>query len=276
VSEATEKRILAYLVAESKRKTRSKDRRPLARATLSVELRVLRGFFRFLVKNKAVLYNPAREVSLGKHARRTRHAPSREEVKRLLAVGGASPADLRDLAAVEVLYSTGLRSQEFCSLDLGDVDLAGETVTVRKGKGGKGRMVPIGRAAILALCGYLEHGRPKLGPAAPALFVNRSGRRLKPYDVGNLVKVRSRKAGLEPRLSPHLLRHAFATHLLENGASIRHVQAMLGHAQIRSTQEYTHVNAGHLKETLERLDVRASLESEPGGEPGSGLDRSAF
>ena len=110
----------------------------------------------------------------------------------------------------------------------------------------------------------------------PALFVNRSGRRLKPYDVGNLVKVRSRKAGLEPLLSPHLLRHAFAPHLLENGASIRHVQAMLGHVQIQSTQAYPHVDIRRLKETLDRLDIRASLERKPGQEPVPGLGRFSF
>ena len=273
---ATEGRLLDYLAAESKRTSGHRDRHTLAPATLGAELGVLRGFFKFLVKQKAILYNPAQGVSLGKHARGARRVPGREEVNRLLAAGGSRRFGLRDRAIAEVLYSTGIRSQELCNLDLQDADLAGGVVAVRKGKGGKDRLVPIGKTALRALGEYLRCGRPGLRPSTPALFVNRSGRRLNTFDVRNLVKSRSLQAGLENPMSPHLLRHAFATHLLENGASIRHVQAMLGHASIDSTQIYTHVDRRRLSETVDRLDVRASLERGLEKEPVPGLGRFSF
>lgn len=273
MSGVTEATLLAYLLAEAKRKGRRPGRQTIASSTLHAQLWSLRGFFMFLVKNNAVLYDPALEVTLGKCVRGTRRAPSREEVTRLLAIEGESPLDLRDKAILEVLYSTGIRSEELCGLVLGDVDLAGGVVTVRKGKGGKGRLVPVGERAVKAVREYLRRARPALKPSTPNLFVTQTGHRLQNADLRCILKKRNRMAGLESPITPHHLRHAFATHLLESGASLRHVQAMLGHDSAASTQIYTHVRTLRLKETLDRLDIRASLELRPEEEPAPGLGR---
>lgn len=276
LSEATETTLLAYLLAESKRKGRRPGGQPLASSTLHAQLWTLRGFFRFLVKNDAVLYNPALEASLGKCVKGYRRAPSREEVLRLLAVEGKSPLDLRDRAILEVLYSTGLRSEELCALVPGDVDLSSGVLTVRKGKGGKGRLVPIGESAVKAVREYLRRGRLALKPSTPALFVTQHGRRLQNVDLRCIFRKRNLRAGLESPITPHHLRHAFATHLLEAGASLRYVQAMLGHDSAASTQIYTHVRALRLKETLERCDIRAALEVPSPEELPPGLGRFSF
>lgn len=245
----------------------------LSPATKEARLGVLRGFFRFLAREGEILFNPAQTVRLGKHARGRRRAPSMEHVEKLLSSSATGPRALRDQAVLEVLYSSGLRRQELCGLDLGDADLAGGTFRVRNGKGGKERIVPAGARALVALRRYLEKGRPSFKPRTPALFVNKAGGRLSAESVHWIVRERSRVAGLETLLSPHLLRHAFATHLLENGASIRHVQAMLGHAEIGSTQVYTHVSAQRLRDELDRAGIRESLEREPAEDPSPGLGR---
>ena len=148
-------------------------------------------------------------------------------------------------------------------MNLCDCDRAAATVRVNAGKGGKDRLVPIGEKALLALGRYLQKGRPALKPHGSALFVNGYGDRLHPKVLNTLFAHWSEQAGIEPPITPHLLRHAFATHLLENGADVRHVQAMLGHAQIETTARYTHVSFKALRDTMRRLDPRAALEAEP-------------
>ena len=276
LSEATEATLLAYLLAESKRKGRRPGGQPLASSTLHAHLWTLRGFFRFLVKQSEILYDPAREVSLGKCVRGKRRAPSREEVLKLLKAEGQTPLDVRDRAILEVLYSTGIRSEELCALEPADVDLSSGVLTVRKGKGGKGRLVPVGERAVKALLEYLRRGRPALKPSASALFVTWTGRRLANVDLRCILTKRYRLARLERPITPHHLRHAFATHMLESGAGIRHVQAMLGHESAASTQIYTHVHSLRLKETLDRLDVRASLERPPEEEQTPVLGRFSY
>ena len=259
----TQADVLDYLATQSH----------LALATREAQLGVLRGFFRFLVLEEEALSNPAQAVSLKKGPRGGRRAPARGEVQKLLSFPAAKPHELRDHAILEVLYSTGLRRQELCGLDVGDADLSGGTVLVRKGKGGKGRYVPLGRKASKTLGLYLRRGRPALNPHTAALFVSQAGRRLSAEAVYWILKEQCRKARLERPLSPHLLRHAFATHLLENGASLRHVQAMLGHSSVRSTQRYTHVSSPRLKEALDKADIRASLEARSFEDLSPGLGR---
>ena len=223
----------------------------------------LRGFFAFLVKEGELLYNPASEPAKAMRRRFERRIPSRDEVLRLLNAPGHSAFGLRDRAILEMFYSTGLRCAELCSLDLADVDRSGGVVWVRRGKGGKDRVVPVGRHALAALRLYLEKARPRLKPRCRALFVGERGLRLSTGDTGVVVKRARRRACIETPISPHVLRHAFATHLLENGAGIRHVQAMLGHESIRTTQEYTHVYFARMREELERFDTRKALEQMP-------------
>ena len=273
---ATRASVNGFLLAESKKKGRRPGRPPLVSTTMHGKLRTLRRFFAFLVKSRAVLHNPALEVSLGRCVRGTRRAPSREEVRRLLSFEGSAPLDLRDKAILEVLYSTGLRSEELCALEPESVDMAAGTVTVREGKGGKDRLVPIGKKALAALWSYLRKGRPALKPSISALFVTWTGRPMENQDLNVLFRKRRVLAGLEQPITPHQLRHAFATHLLEGGASVRHVQAMLGHSTLESTQIYAHAEARSLKEVLERADIRGALENPPPEEPPPGLGRLPF
>jgi integrase/recombinase XerD len=183
-----------------------------------------------------------------------------EEVESLLAKPKATPAGLRDRALLETLYGAGLRASEALSLRLQDVDLeVGFVRTV--GKGDKERIVPLGRMAIQAIRAYNERGRPLLGRPgtlkAPELFVNSHGRRLSRQGLHGIIKRYAREAGLPDDVSAHTLRHSFATHLLEGGADLRAVQEMLGHADLSTTQIYTHVTTAHLQKIYRETHPRA-------------------
>ena len=262
-SEISEPLLETYFLEEGKRRARGRIERPISKATLHHERAVLRGFLGHLVKEGALIRNEAQGIDLGRLPRTFKKPPPREAIRRLLRAPGEDAAGLRDKALFELLYSTGLRRSEACVLNLCDCDRAAATVRVNAGKGGKDRLVPIGEKALLALGRYLQKGRPALKPHGLAIFVNSYGDRLNPKVLNTLFKHWSGEAGIEPPITPHLLRHAFATHLLENGAGVRHVQAMLGHAQIETTARYTHVSFKALKDTMRRLDPRAALEAEP-------------
>ncbi len=183
-----------------------------------------------------------------------------KEVERLLTSPKATPRGLRDRALLETLYGAGLRASEALSLRLQDIDLdVGFVRTV--GKGDKERVVPLGRKAIEALRAYNERGRPLLGGAgtikAPELFLNDRGRRLSRQGLHLIIKGYARQAGLPDDVSAHTLRHSFATHLLEGGADLRAVQEMLGHADLSTTQIYTHVSTAHLQKVYRDAHPRA-------------------
>lgn len=273
LSQASETLLEEYLIEESRRLTQ-RDKKPMSPSTIEGKTYLLRGFFRFLVKENVLLASPAQTLRRGRHQPAARTAPSRKDVRLLLESVERGPVGLRDRAILEMLYSTGLRCAELCNLDLGDVDFSAETVWVRKGKGGKDRVVPVGKRALEALRDYLKAGRPALKPHSPALFLSQFGRRLTVNGAGVTVLRACARADLQTRVTPHLLRHAFATHLLENGADIRHVQAMLGHASIKSTQIYTGVTARHLKKAL-ACHPRARLgeEAPSGPQPAPGRQR---
>lgn len=249
-----------FVVEEADRIARGRIKRTLSRQTVLHEAETARGFVRFLAKEGATLRDESAGLDLGNRPKSFRRPPTREAIARLLAAPGETSTGLRDRALFELLYSTGLRRAEACALDLCDVDRAAETVTVRQGKGGKDRLVPIGRVALQTLSHYLQKGRPLQKPRCHALFLGQWGQRLNPKSVNAIFQQWCERAGIEPAVTPHLLRHAFATHLLENGADIRHVQAMLGHSWIGTTQVYTHVSFKHLKDELERTDPRGRLE----------------
>ena len=271
-AEITQAALESYLYQESLRPSRCRKGQPLSRRTVAHELEVIKSFLGYLVKTGALLRNEAAKVEPRKLPRTFRQAPPREHIALLLAAPGGTPAGLRDKAILELLYSTGLRRAELCALDLCHVDRAGAVVMVRKGKGGKDRLVPVGERALQALARYLQSGRPKMNPRGAALFVGEWGERLKTKTLNCNFSRWCEKAGIEPPITPHLLRHAFATHLLENGAGIRHVQAMLGHSWIGTTQVYTHVDIRHLKEEMDRLDIRGGLEN-PAPETPEGMER---
>ncbi len=186
-----------------------------------------------------------------------------DDVERLLAMPKATPAGLRDRALLEVIYGSGLRASEVLALRLQDIDLEVGFVRVQ-GKGDKERVVPLGRKAMDAIRAYNERGRPHLGKAgtlkAPELFLNARGRRLSRQALHQAVKRYCHEAGLPEDVSTHTLRHSFATHLLEGGADLRAVQEMLGHADLSTTQIYTHVSSAHLQRIYRDAHPRARKE----------------
>jgi integrase/recombinase XerD len=218
--------------------------RGLAATTIARRAAAARSFFRHQQLLGARDDNPAAALDLPRRQRRLPRTLSPGEAERLIeAAAGTTPRALRDGALVELLYGAGLRVSEAVGLERGGVDLEQRIVRV-VGKGGKERLVPIGRAAVEALRRYLARGRPHLDRRhRPELFLNARGGPLTRAGAFLLLRRLAEKAGLEPeRVHPHLLRHSFATHLLEGGADLRSVQEMLGHADLATTELYTHVS----------------------------------
>ena len=216
----------------------------LSAATIARRVAALRSFFRHQTLLGARTDNPAAELDLPRRTRRLPRTLSPAEAERLVdAAAGTTPRSLRDRAIVELLYGAGLRVSEAVGLTKADVDLEGRIVRAI-GKGDKERAVPIGRPAVEALRRYLSRGRPFLDARhRPELFLNARGGALTRAGVFLILRRLAAKAGLEPeRVHPHLLRHSFATHLLEGGADLRSVQEMLGHADLSTTELYTHVS----------------------------------
>ena len=223
----------------------------LARSTFAGRVASMSSFFRHLVLIGAVSENPAAELELPRRIRRLPRTLSPGEAERLIeAAAGTTPRALRDRALVELLYGAGLRVSEAVSLDRAGVDLDQRLVRTI-GKGGKERVVPVGRQAVDALRRYLARGRPFLDRRhRPELFLNAQGGALTRAGAFLILRRLAAKAGLEPeRIHPHLLRHSFATHLLEGGADLRSVQEMLGHADLSTTELYTHVTDRRRRET---------------------------
>ena len=215
----------------------------LSPATIARRVASARSLFRHLVLIGAVRENPAAELELPRRVRRLPRTLSPGEAERLVeAAAGTTPRTLRDRALVELLYGAGLRVSEAVGLDKAGVDLDQRLVRT-VGKGGKERVVPVGRQALDALRRYLSRGRPHLDRRhRPELFLNAQGGALTRAGAFLILRRLAAKAGLEPeRVHPHLLRHSFATHLLEGGADLRSVQEMLGHADLSTTELYTHV-----------------------------------
>jgi integrase/recombinase XerD len=216
----------------------------LAATTIARRAAAMRTFFRHLVLVGVRDENPAAELAAPRRARRLPRTLSPGEVERLIeAANGTAPRDLRDAALVELLYGAGLRVSEAVGLERSGVDLDGRLVRP-VGKGDKERVVPIGRRAAEALLRYLGRGRPFLDRRhRPELFLNAQGGALTRAGAFLILRRLADKAGLDPeRVHPHLLRHSFATHLLEGGADLRSVQEMLGHADLATTELYTHVS----------------------------------
>jgi len=237
--------------------------RGVSRSTVARKLAAVRSFYRRLVERRELEANPAELVSSPKREAYLPRVLKPGEVAELLERMPASrPLELRDRALFELAYSAGLRAEELVNLDLGSIDPDREEVRV-EGKGGRTRVVPAGEPAWRALDAYLARGRPGLaaardeGPAEPALFVSKSGRRLSTSDVRRRLRISTRRAALQSGVSPHTLRHSFATHLLEGGADLRAIQELLGHASISTTQTYTRVESKRLKQAYLRSHPRA-------------------
>jgi integrase/recombinase XerD len=237
------------------------DLKAVSRARL---LSTLRGFFRFLAVEGLCEGDPTATLVAPRKGRKLPTVLSVVQVTRLLdGVDGAQPPELRDRAILELLYGCGCRVSELCGLDITDLDTSEATLRLR-GKGRKQRLVPVGEPALDAVGRYLRAGRLRLvgKKANAAMFLNQRGGRLSRVSVWNLIKRAGAAAGLPEAVSPHTLRHSYATHLLEGGADLRVVQELLGHADIGTTEIYTHIDRSWL--------AKAWLEAHPrarGGKP---------
>jgi integrase/recombinase XerD len=224
------------------------ERPPVAPATLQRKVACLRSFYRHLRRAELIEQDPTGELRAPRQDRRLPEVLSREEVAKLLEQpAGATPAALRDRALLETMYACGLRASEATALEVGDVDLEAGILRAR-GKGSKQRLVPIGSTAGTALAAYLRRGRPALAGdrLEQRLFLNHRGSGLTRQGLYKIVQRHARAAGLASKMSPHTLRHTFATHLLAGGCDLRSLQEMLGHADIATTQLYTHLSADRL------------------------------
>ncbi len=219
-------------------------------------LSALRGFFGFLVREGAAASNPAVDISAPKAGRRLPGTLDVDQIAQLLEAPTGDALALRDRAIMELFYSSGLRLAELVGLAITDVDLADRTVRVL-GKGAKTRIVPVGRKACDALRVWLRERGALADIEETALFVGRNGSRLKPRAIQLRVAQWARRAGLPSRVYPHLFRHSFATHLLESSKDLRGVQELLGHADISTTQVYTHLDFAHLARTYDASHPRA-------------------
>jgi integrase/recombinase XerD len=250
---------LAAFVSELARGGEGKA--PVAPATLQRKIACLRSFYRHLRREQMIDHDPTSELRPPRSRARLPKVLSRDEVGRLLEQPrGTSPAALRDRALLETMYACGLRASEATTLELSQLDLAA-AILMARGKGSKERLVPIGRTAVATLGTYLERGRPKLVGLGdqPRVFVNLRGGGLSRQGLYKIVQGHARSAGLEHRMSPHTLRHTFATHLLAGGCDLRSLQEMLGHADIGTTQIYTHLSTDRLRDIYFGAHPRAQI-----------------
>jgi integrase/recombinase XerD len=250
---------LAEFVSEL---AQGRDGRPAcAPATLQRKVACLRSFYRHLRREQVIDHDPARELRAPRTRARLPKVLSRDEVLALLAQPqGNTPGAVRDRALLETMYACGLRASEAVALELSDLDMELGVLRAR-GKGSKERLVPVGGKAIISLRAYLENARPRLlGQREESrVFINQRGAALSRQGLYKIVRRHARSAGLEHRMSPHTLRHTFATHLLAGGCDLRSLQEMLGHADIATTQIYTHLSAERLRDVYFEAHPRAQI-----------------
>ncbi|ATB48160.1 site-specific tyrosine recombinase XerD [Corallococcus macrosporus] len=253
VTQVRQEDVSAHLAALGKR--------GLGKRSQARHLAALRGFHRFLVAERMADKDPTEDLDTPRSARKLPVFLTLDEVEQLLAAPDErTSTGLRDKAMLEVLYATGLRVSELCGLGINDVQLTAGYL-VAKGKGAKERLVPLGRVAIEKVQAYLAESRPAvLGKRkSQALFVTPRGSGFTRQGFWKLLKRYALKAGILKPLSPHKLRHSFATHLVERGADLRAVQQMLGHADLATTQIYTHVNAARLRSVYDEFHPRSDV-----------------
>lgn len=235
-----------------------RKRSGLQASSVRLDAVAIRIFFRFLVSRRGWPRNPAETLSLPRPERHLPETLNPGDVRRLIeSVGPGDPQGLRDRAMLELLYSSGLRVSEICNARLENLDLDAGFIRIT-GKGNKTRMVPIGAPAVSAMNDYLDSGRPDLvKPRTGAeIFLSIRGKKLTPQRIWQLIKQYAARAGLDINVYPHLMRHSFATHLLGGGADLRIIQELLGHADISTTQIYTHVEKSGLRAVLKKFHPR--------------------
>lgn len=239
----------------------SRHRAGISSKSLQRELSSIRSFYRFLMTGRHVEANPAQPVRAPKQARKLPGTLDVDQVAGLLEAGADSALEIRDVAMFELFYSSGLRLAELRSLDVNDIDWTDGTVLIRAGKGGKSRLLPVGAKALAALKQWLALRAP---PAAgqPALFLSARGGRLSARGIQFRLAEWCRKKGIAERIHPHMLRHSFASHLLESSRDLRAVQELLGHSNISTTQIYTHLDFQHLSEIYDKTHPRAKKKTD--------------
>ena len=243
--------LVAYL-----RKLQQENMQP---SSVTRKLAAIRSFFQYMLRERHLKIDPSVTIDSLKTPQRLPKVLSEKEIGRLLEQPGATtPAKLRDKAMLELLYATGVRVSELVSLKLGDINMDMGYVRCF-GKGSKERIVPMGGSAQNALLDYLDRARPKIvrRAAEDTLFLNHHGRKMTRQGFWQIIQAAALRVGIAITVTPHMLRHSFATHLLDHGADLRSVQEMLGHADISTTQIYTHVTRTRLKEVYDKTHPRA-------------------
>ena len=236
-------------------------RRGASPRSIARRLSAIRRFFAFLVRNEIIKSNPASSIQAPKPPRRLPSTLDADQVASLLSLGGDDDLMVRDRAMLELFYSSGLRLAELVGVDLGDLDVPDRTVRVL-GKGKKIRVVPVGRHALDALEAWLAVREGLARPAETVLFVSRRGTRLAPRTVQARLKHWARRQGSPVGVHPHMLRHSFASHMLESSGNLRAVQELLGHASISTTQVYTHLDFQHLAQIYDTAHPRARRQDD--------------
>jgi len=235
----------------------SRHRQGLSSTSLQRELSAIRSFFNFLLKNQLTDNNPGQYIKAPKKTRKLPKTLDVDQIKSLLEAGINSTIEIRDLAMFELFYSSGIRLSELAQLNLTDIDLTDKSLMVRSGKGGKSRMLPIGSKAVAAINTWLEHRIKSVTSTETALFISTRGTRLGQRSIELRLKQWCKKKGIAEHIHPHMLRHSFATHLLESSQDLRAVQELLGHSNISTTQIYTHLDFQHLADVYDKAHPRA-------------------
>ena len=248
--------IHSHTLVDYLRKLQQENLQP---SSVTRKLAAIRSFFQYMLRERHLKVDPSVTIDSLKTPQRLPKVLSETEIGRLLEQPGATtPAKLRDKAMLELLYATGVRVSELVSLKLGDINMDMGYIRCF-GKGSKERIVPMGGSAQKALLDYLDRARPKIvrRAAEDTLFLNHHGRKMTRQGFWQIIQAAARRVGIKTLVTPHMLRHSFATHLLDHGADLRSVQEMLGHADISTTQIYTHVTRTRLKEVYDKTHPRA-------------------
>ncbi|MFK7816637.1 MAG: tyrosine recombinase XerC [Gammaproteobacteria bacterium] len=255
----------------------SRRRRGISARSLHRSLSAIRGFYTFLQREQLIENNPVADVSGPSIEKKLPNLLDVDEINRLLNEGPQNPLKLRDYAMMELMYSSGLRLAEMVNLNLNDIDLTQGQVHVL-GKGNKTRYLPVGANACKALNRWLEARSNIVADGELAVFINNRGNRISPRAVQQRMAQIGREQGLDKHVHPHMLRHSFASHLLESSGDLRAVQEMLGHADISTTQIYTHLDFQHLAQVYDKAHPRAKKSLNPEGSPHkqAGLTENSF
>ncbi|MFI3135967.1 MAG: tyrosine recombinase XerC [Methylococcaceae bacterium] len=238
----------------------SRHRQGMGSKSLQRELSAIRSFYKYLLKKNSVTINPAQQVKAPKQGRKLPNTLDVDQVTGLLEAGTDSILEIRDLAIFELCYSSGLRLSELTQLNINDIDLRDHSLIVRHGKGDKSRVLPVGTKAVNALQQWLQH-RTVATTDELAVFTSKQGKRLTQRSVQLRLEQWCKKKGLTKHVHPHMLRHSFASHLLESSQDLRAVQELLGHSNIGTTQIYTHLDFQHLASVYDQAHPRAKKKT---------------